>query len=365
MLLTIDARVWKTGIGTYTLNLLKAIRRLECGFRVSAIIRAESALLFSGICDETRIVDVPIYTLREQFRIPLAARGCSLLHIPHYNVPLLYRGPLVVTIHDLTHLTEPAFSNTVKAWVYARPMLHIAARKASHVITDSEYSRKAIVERLGIPVEKTSVAYLGVNPCYRPTDRCLATANIEAFLKTDRPYILHVGNLKPHKNLGALARAFSLVRSRRRMGHLLVFVGDDREGTRAVLEECARLGMDDAVLHVPWVPDDLLPQVYAAADLAVVASKSEGFGLPVLEAMACGTPVACSRAASLPEIGGDAVAYFDPYSIEEMAAVIEQVLDSPTLQVELREGGPKQAAKFTWDECARKHLDVYRKILNQ
>jgi glycosyltransferase involved in cell wall biosynthesis len=362
--LAIDARNWKTGIGTYTLNLLRAMRRVGGEFRVSAIVRAEAEELISGLCDETRVVDAPIYGLKEQIRVPRAVRGCDLLHVPHYNVPALYRGPMVVTIHDLTHLTDPEVRNTAKAWIYGRPMLRIAALKARHVITVSEYSRQQISERLGVEPAKISAIYNGVDAMFRPGDRKESANRVKAALEIDRPYLLFVGNLKPHKNLGRLLQAFALLRSRGRTEPVLVLVGDDRRRRQGVLDECVRLGISDAVRHVPWAPEDLLPHLYRAAELLLMPSTSEGFGLPVLEAMACGTPVACSNATSLPEVGGKAAVYFDPRNLEEMAAVIGRVLDSPDLQADMRESGLRQAARFTWEECARKHLVVYRNALD-
>jgi glycosyltransferase involved in cell wall biosynthesis len=361
--LTFDARIWKTGIGTYTINLLRAMRRVDGQFRISAIVRAEAAGLITGLCDETRVVDAPIYTLREQFQIPGAARGCDLLHVPHYNIPAFYRGPLVVTIHDLTHVTEPAFRNTAKAWLYARPMLRAAANKASHVITVSDYSSRQIVERLGVKPEKVGAIYHGVDPQFRLMDNDKAANDMKAAFRIDGSYLLFVGNLKPQKNLRTLLSAFALLRSRKRLNHSLVLAGDDPEGRHRVFDECARLGIAGNVRHIPWVAEDLLPELYAAADLVLMPSTSEGFGFPVLEAMACGTPVVCSNATSLPEVGGDAVVYFDPHNVEEMAEAIEKVMNSPSLQMELREKGLRQAAKFTWEECARKHLDVYRRVL--
>jgi alpha-1,3-rhamnosyl/mannosyltransferase len=121
--------------------------------------------------------------------------------------------------------------------------------------------------------------------------------------------------------------------------------------------------LQSAVRFVSQVSDDLLPFLYAAAELVVQPSTLEGFGLPVLEAMACGTPVACSRAASLPEVGGDAAEYFDPYSVEDMAAAIERVLASTSRRAELRQKGLLQASRFRWDECVRQHAEIYRGLL--
>ncbi|HET7101819.1 MAG TPA: glycosyltransferase, partial [Terriglobia bacterium] len=202
MRLVVDARIWKTGIGTYTLNLLRAMRRVDGEFRVSAIVRSEAEEMIAGLCDETRVVDAAIYGLREQFRIPAVAGKCDLLHMPHYNIPAFYRGRMVVTIHDLTHLTEPEFRNTAKAWLYGRPMMRIASLKARHVITDSEYSKHLIIERLGARPEKVSAIYLGKGPQFTAADRGEATKRVNAALQIGRLYLLFVGNLKPHKNLG-------------------------------------------------------------------------------------------------------------------------------------------------------------------
>jgi glycosyltransferase involved in cell wall biosynthesis len=363
--LTFDARVWKTGIGTYTMNLLAALRRIDHEIRIRAIVRKEAREAVSGLCDETRVVDAPIYTLEEQLRIPAAARGCNLFHAPHYNVPVLYRGPMVATIHDVTHLTDPAFRRTAGAWLYAQPMLRIAARKPSQVITDSAYSRGQIVERLGVKPGKVSVIYPGVSPQFHPFERSGAVRRVKAELAIDQPYLLFVGNLKPNKNVKTLVRAFARLSLQRHFKHCLVLIGDDEKYRPRVLEECRALGVEQAVRHVPWVSQELLPQVYAAADLLVMPSTNEGFGFPVLEALACGTPVACSHAASLPEVGGEAAVYFDPSNAEDMAGAIERVLDTPSLQEELREKGLKRVRKFSWEECARRHVEVYRKILEQ
>jgi glycosyltransferase involved in cell wall biosynthesis len=363
--IAIDARWLHSGLGTYIYNLIKKLPDHTDGWSIRGIIRARDADRIMPLCDRVRFVNAPLYSWREQVQIPVAALGADLLHVPHYNVPVLYRGPLVVTIHDLTHITEPAFRRTLGSWLYARPMLRLAARRAGHVITVSEFSKKQIVERLGIRAERVSVIYNGVGSEFRPMDHRGASAAAEPALQLGGPYVLYVGNLKPHKNLGTLVRALARLRSSERFKHILWVVGDDPRGRQIFLALCERLGLSGAVRHVPWVSEGVLPQLYAAADLLVLPSTSEGFGLPLLEAMSCGTPVVCSSAASLPEVGGDAVIYFDPYSVEEMAAAIKRVLDSPSLRAELRERGLKRAAKFTWEECARKHMDVYRRVLAQ
>jgi glycosyltransferase involved in cell wall biosynthesis len=360
---TIDARWLAGGIGTYTKQLLAGICQSPDGFEVRAITREKDAKLVSQWCQRVKVVNMATYTLGEQLAIPWAARGCDLLHIPHYNAPLLHRGPLLVSILDLIHITDPVYSNTFGSWVYARPMLNLVARKAQHIVTLSEYSKAQIVERLGVQPEKVTAIHCGVTPQFHWVGRDEATAAVSETLGTQKPYILYVGSLKPHKNVSTLLKAFAMLRKRHEIPQRLLIIGDDARWKLPLLEECVRLGIGDATHFVPYVSQELLPRVYAAAELLVMPSTIEGFGLPVLEAMASGTPVVCSRAASLPEVAGDAALYFDPASAEELADKIEKLLNSTGLQESLRAKGLERARQFTWEESTRKHLKVYQHLL--
>lgn len=362
--IAIDARIANTGLGTYTYNLIAGLTAAySTDFAIRAIGHPRNADTWAAVCGRVAVVKTPIYSLREQMEIPRAASGCDLLHVPHYNVPLLYRGRLLVSIHDLIHIMEPAFRATLASWCYARPMLHLGARKAAHVITVSQYSKRQIVERLGIAPSKVSVIYNGVASQFHSRDRQECATRVSEALSLHTPYLLYVGNLKPHKNVGTLLRALALLCQRRQAAPQLLVVGDDAAGKPSLLQECARLGLEDSVRFVSQVSYELLPFLYAGAELLVQPSTLEGFGLPVVEAMACGTPVVCSNAASLPEVGGDAAEYFDPHSVEDMAAAIERVLCSSGRREELRQKGLLQASRFTWDECVRQHADIYRGLL--
>lgn len=359
----IDARWLHSGIGAYTLNVVGGIHRHPNGLVVRVLTGQKDEARIRPLCDRTTIVDVPIYTLREQWAVARAARGAGLLHVPHYNVPLLYPGKLVVTIYDLIHITGPTFHRSLASHFYARPMLHLASRKACHIVTLSYYSQAKIIERLGADPSKISVIYPGVGANFRSEDRAEARRSVSDRLSLARPYLLFVGNLKPHKNVGTLIRAFTLLRARKRLDHQLVLIGDDKKWKLKLVQECERLGIEKYVLFVPNVSDQLLPQVYAAADLLILPSFLEGFGLPIVEAMAAGTLVVCSRAASLPEVAGDAAQYFDPSSVEDLAAAIERVLESADLQATLRRKGLERSRQFSWGECARRHVQLYRHLL--
>jgi glycosyltransferase involved in cell wall biosynthesis len=362
-IVAIDARWLVGGIGTYTENLLHGLRQGTNGLEFHAIARSADVARVKELCFRTTVVNVPIYTMLEQFLVPHAARGCDLLHVPHFNAPLLHRGPLVVTIMDVIHLRSPKYRHKLGSILYAWPMLNAAARRADQIITVSNYSKAQIMETLGTPGSKISVIHNGVGGQFRQNANEKESEAAAQALGTDRPFLMYVGNLKPHKNVITLLRAFAQLHQRKTFSHSLLIVGDDPRWKRSIVEECVRLGIRDSTIFLPYVSPELLPRLYAAAELLVMPSTTEGFGLPVLEAMACGTPVVCSNAASLPEVAGDAALYFDPASHEELAERIELLLHSNGLRAALRSKGLQRAKQFTWDEFARKHLDLYYQVL--
>jgi glycosyltransferase involved in cell wall biosynthesis len=209
------------------------------------------------------------------------------------------------------------------------------------------------------------VVYLGVSDHFSLRDRGQAILRVSSLLGVKRPYILFVGNLKPHKNVKGLIHAFSQICARRDLDHQLLILGDDRKWKAGLVNECEKLGIDEHILFAPHVPYEDLPSVYGAAEILVMPSFIEGFGLPVLEAMACGTPVVCSRAASLPEVGGDAAEYFEPASVDDLATTLERVLESRELQERLRRKGLERVKLFPWRQCAQRTLDVYRTVLQE
>lgn len=362
-IIAIDARWLVGGIGTYIENLLHGLGQNANGMEFHAIARGVDAARVKECCAHVDVIDVPIYTVREQFLIPRAAKGCDLLHVPHFNVPLLHRGPLVVSIMDVIHLRAPQYRNKWSSYVYARPMLKAAARTAEHIVTVSHYSKAQIMETLRTPASKISVIHCGVGAQFREYGNDQKFQNAARILGIDTPFLLYVGNLKPHKNVPTLLRAYAQLRRGKGFAHSLLIVGDDARWKHSVVEECVRLGIRDTTVFAPFVSADLLPRIYAAADALVMPSTAEGFGLPVLEAMACGTPVVCSSAASLPEVAGDAALYFDPASSEELAARIERLLHSSELRASLRDRGLQRAKQFTWQEFTRKHMALYCQVM--
>jgi glycosyltransferase involved in cell wall biosynthesis len=359
--LFVDARCLGSGIGVYATNLLAGLQSFAPPFSTTAITGPQYESRLRPLCDGVVTVGAPIYSAREQVQIPWVARAADLLHVTHYNVPLAHKRPMVVSIHDLTHILDSTHARTFKSWIYARPMLTYAAQHSNHVFTLSSYSRDRIVEHLGIPASKITITYVGVGAQFQPVPR-ESYQELCRELGLSRRYLLFVGNLKPHKNVSTLLQAHAQV-CRAGVDCDLVIVGDDPRGRGLVRREIDKLQTSDRVRIFPTVPLDSLVNLYAGAQVLVLPSFEEGFGLPVAEAMACGTPVVCSRAASLPEVGGDAVEYFDPRSSADLAERLIQLLESPEKQARMRQMGFVQARRFTWSDCAQRHYDVYRQFL--
>lgn len=346
--------------------MLNVLRHLQPDgqFRVRAIARPDDCKQLAQYCDSCTPLPEGWVVATEQWRLSSAAAGCRLFHAMHYHVPLLRRGPIVVTIHDLTHFLDRILRQAPKSVFYAQPMIQWAAQRADHIITVSDYSRQNVCARLNVPFEKVSVIPSGVSGEFYPVPREQALARIQQICGFSGPYLLFIGNLQSHKNVDGLLRALSILHRQYRLEHKVLIVGKGAPHDERLLRELAeRLGIAGEVVFVREVAQALLPVLYSGATATILPSFEEGFGFPVLESMACGTPVACSRRASLPEVGGDAVAYFDPFDSESMASVIAQLIASADQWQSCRRRALERAKLFKWEESARKHARVYREFL--
>jgi len=360
----IDARMLGfTGIGTYLKSLLENIANVENEFQFEIICR-EPTLLNGLPPEKFRFVPgkAKIYGAREHWEISHLAQGADLLHCPHYNIPWLHRGKLVVTIHDLNHLLFPEFLPNRSAYFYARLMIGAAVKRATKVVTDSQFSKHSIQERFDVPDQKIRVIYPGTSEpltcCQNPMDPgALRRMGVQA------PYVLFVGLLKPHKNVGALIRAFGRLPARIRNDTQLVIAGrKDTEYPR--LEGLVRdLSLESRVIFAGHVTDPDLKALYSGASVLALVSLNEGFGLPALEAMKFGVPVVVSNTSSLPEVVGPAGILVDPRDEQSIANGIEMVLSDDHLRETLSERGRAQAQLFSARKSALDHLEIYRAAL--
>jgi len=359
----LDARWLRSGIGRYTLSLLRKLKEHLSDTELWCITNETDREMILPYCDRVLVSRSGIYSLAEQISLPSIARGSSIFHSPHYNFPLLWQERLIVTIHDLNHLLDDRYRRSWKSRLYARPMLLAAAKKADHIFTVSEYSKNAIVEHLGCAPDKITVTGCSVAPVFRPLSEGEITAQLCRYLNRERPYCLYVGDLRPNKNLPALLRALALLRQKRKDYPSLVIAGGDQPGWRQIVPLIEKLGLEKDIRWLPSMTDQTLAALYSGAQVTILPSFHEGFGLPVVESMSCGTPVICANATSLPEVADGAALLFNPESPEDLAEKIEMVSDSKKLQLQLSVSGLRRAAFFTEDRQASLHAAVYRSIL--
>jgi glycosyltransferase involved in cell wall biosynthesis len=275
--------------------------------------------------------------------------------MPHFDVPALYRGRLVVTIHDLIHVRFPQYSTRPFSRAYAGWQIRRAVRRAAAIITVSEHTREDLERFIPGSSRKTTVLYPGVGPAFKPLDGSVIKPVLDRN-GIERGYFLYVGNIRGTKNTLRLIAAYQKLKEADRGIPPLVLVGHN---TYPQFEK----GFPDGIKHLGSVPFEDLPALYNGASMFVFPSIYEGFGLPPLEAMACGTPVISSNASSLPEVCGEAAVYVNPYSEQSIADAMRDLHQSPSRKTDLSRRGLARAKKFDWDSFARGTWNVYERAM--
>ena len=286
----------------------------------------------------------------------LAARRPALLHSLAFVSPLLWTGASVVTIYDLSFLMTPERFHTANR-LYLSALTRVSARRARRVVAISESTRADVIRLLGVDPGRVDVVRPSLEERFRPASQ----GSIAAFVKRKglpQRFILYVGTLEPRKNLGALIRAFAQVQ-RRDSSLTLVLAGGKGWGYDAIFSAVRESGLADRVVLPGYVPAEELPLWYGAAAAFAYPSLYEGFGLPVLEALACGAPVVTSNGSSLPEAAGDAALQVDATDVEALAAALVRLISDEALRADLRQRGLTHAARFTSERMGREMVRVY------
>ncbi len=286
--------------------------------------------------------------------------GVDLIHATNYYLPPVASAKRVVTIYDLSFLRHPEWSSPKIVGPFSRGIRRFA-HDADAILTCSEASKKDIVELLDIQPAKVTVAYGAVEPAFVPRDREASRRRVATRYDIKAPFILFVGTLEARKNIAGLLAAFAHLQDK--IPHELVLVGQPGWGTQDFDEALQRGKASGRVRVLGYLEDrDDLPHLYSAAEVFLFPSHYEGFGLPVLEALACACPVVTSNATSLPEVGGEAAVYVNPQDPASITSTLSRVLEDTALQARMREQGPTQAARFTWDSAAAATNSVYRSL---
>jgi glycosyltransferase involved in cell wall biosynthesis len=366
----IDARKLKDfGIGSYIRNLLEAIsRRPEAQrFRFRVYARRADRDVMPPLAANFEVVeeDSPGYSLAEltRFAFRLFRDRLDLFHATHYVLPPL-RSRAVVTIHDIIHLLYPQFLPSRAALVYARVMIRRALRRADRIITVSYNSKRDLVDYFGVVPARVDVIYNGVSARFCSDVSEEDRLRVAAKYGLRRPYLLFLGGEKPHKNVQNVVRAFGEARRMRPdLPHVLALAGPMPKNSARIDALVAALDLGPAIARPGLIDEQDLPGLLSGADVLLYPTLYEGFGLPVVEAMACGTPVLTSSTSALQEIAGGYSYLVDPLDVDAIARGIVALATDPKVRADFVELGRKRALDFSWDKAAERTLEVYAEAL--
>jgi glycosyltransferase involved in cell wall biosynthesis len=378
MLIGIDASrataAQRTGTEVYSLHLIRAL--LACGaghrFRLYFNQAPTPGLLPSGA--DSRVMPFPRLWTHLRLSREMHSAPPDVLFVPSHVLPLIHPQRCVVTVHDLGYHYYPE-AHTLFQNVYLRWSTRYNARTAKRVVADSEATRQDLLRYYGIPEERIAVIYPGRDETLAPVKDPQATGAVCGRYGVDAPYFLYVGTLHPRKNLVRLIDAFAAFRNARQAqaqsvdgrtdgvsGIQLVLAGQKGWLYDEIFARVRKLGLEEHVVFTGYVPDADMPNLLSSALAFVFPSLHEGFGFPVLEAMACGTPVICSDVSSLPEVAGDAALQVDPLDSEALAEAMMQVAMDEGLRTVLVERGHRQVQRFSWQRCASEVLQLLEDV---
>lgn len=378
-------RDFNVGLGRYCRGLIEALGRVDRENQYEILVPDDSYRFSQRPNMRYRLIRFPLFKRRFWEQVsPLLAGPHEVLHFPYDSCVAWKRAKFVTTVHDVKpHLFGTYGTGTNLNRLVERLLVRDKWARIDQIVTDSECSRRDIQEKLGVAPDRITVVYPGVDLArFRPAGtesqveaQVKAKARPEAQIESEasstltstwagsgRPYVLCVAGADPTKNVETLVDAFARLPVPLREQLDLVLVGDFRRRPE-LRDRVRRAGLEQQTIFTGVVDDDRLITWYQKATLFVFPSRYEGFGLPVLEAMACGCPVISSNASSLPEVAGDAAMLVDPSDVNRMASAMATVLSDGDLRRDLAQRGLAQASGFSWDRTARATIAVYRKVV--
>lgn len=362
----IDARLVyysQAGIGQYILHLANGLAKVD---------RENEYVLLQSRKDETTILEQPNFRRvslwtpshhrleRHSMNLELMRLGLDVLHSPDFIPPHRPSCQSVITVHDLGFLLYPHFLTKESARYYGH--IDQAVRWTDHIIAVSQNTKRDTVQHLGVPEDKITVVYEAANPIFRPIDRGEARQQVRNRHGVDGPFILFVSTIEPRKNVPTLLRAVSQLLQCYKEDVQIILAGGKGWLAEDAFAAVEQLKLDSRVHFVGRVSSEDLLYLYNAAELLAHPAFYEGFGLPPLEAIACGLPTIVSNVASLPEVVGDAGLLIDPHDVDELTVAMWRVLNDGELRREMREKGLRQAARFSWERAARETVAIYKKV---
>ncbi|MBI4397959.1 MAG: glycosyltransferase family 4 protein [Candidatus Omnitrophica bacterium] len=363
-----DARMIRhTGIGTYIRSLLEEL--LAAGRQHSFLLFGPRDFLqdLEFRHQNARIVHstLPIYSVSEQLFHPALRARLTVYHVPHYNIPIFYRGKMVVTLHDVNHVEHPEFLPNRMAFHYAKFMIRKAYVKSSSMICVSNSCLNQFKSFYQISADRCRVVHEAVRPEYLIRWREEEKTKVRIRYRLPEKYVLSVGMLKPHKNVLTLLQVFRSLRKEHLLDQQLVIVGKSFDRHPEILVELHKGIREGYIRHLEDVPREDLPGIYQMASLFSFLSLYEGFGLPLLEAFASGVPVIASNVSSIPEVAGGGALLVNPTNREEIKQAFLALLGNESLRKDWAGKGLRQIERFSWKKAADETLQIYESICEE
>ena len=355
----------RTGVGYYTEHLLQHLaREVEQSGDEIVVVSNQPIDTQRPLPAHVRVHDGHRFPVRIGWMQLLAARALDAVrpdvaHFTNGMIPIGSPVSTIVTIHDMSLRLYPR-CHPVRRLLLNRPLMHVAIRQATSIVTVSDSARRDLLRLHGVSADRVSVVHEAASPAFHPIDDRAELERVRALYKLPSRFVLYVGTIEPRKNLARLVDAFAAARARG-MQHHLVCVGPYGWSSRDLAGRIERLGLSEVVHFTGYVPFANLPAIYNLGDFFVFPSLYEGFGLPVVEAMASGIPVITSNTSSLAEIAGDAAETVDPTSTEALTEAIARLAVDRDLRRDLTERGLRRARMFSWTQTAKEMLSVYHR----
>lgn len=380
MLIAFDCRIIRdknpAGISRVVLEFLREV--------LSADRRNEYILIFENeelkdfvihflrnVKKTVKILIIPfgIISFGDVFELPkiLESRKVDIYYLPYYMTSPFHRKKykVIITVFDLMHFFYPNLKMNLIRKIYHRFIIgqKMVFRRVDKIITISINTSRDLVKMFKINTRKIKMIYMGVGKSFRPTNLRISQRMMKEKFNINRKYILYVGRNEPHKNIKGLIVAYNLLSERIKERFCLVIVGkEDPKYIDDVRSLVYKYNLENQVFFTGYVEEDDLPYIYSGASVYVQPSFYEGFGLPIIEAMSCGVPVVCSNTSSLPEVGGDAALYSEPYDVQKMSENITAILEDETYRKEMIERGLRQSKNFSWFAAANNLVECFNEL---
>jgi len=361
----------KHGMDMVALELIKNLQQIDKQNEYFIFVKNDVDRCLSDT-PNFRIIDVPSapYPIWEQVNLPAAARKyhCDILHCTSNTAPVVTSVPLVVTLHDIIYMEsmsvlKKGFTPYQKFGnMYRRYVVPQVVRKSAKIITVSEFEKKRIGDFFKVNDQKLKAIYNGVSDHFKPISDSEYLSRIKAKYNLPDKFLFFFGNTDPKKNTPGVLKAFSLFLNSAEEKIPLVMLDFDLNELTKIISDIGDPSLHDFIKLTGYVPNSELPALYALSTIFLYPSLRESFGIPMLEAMACGIPVITSNTSSMPEVGGNAALYVDPFKPEEITTAIKKLLTEPLLRESLIRNGFENARKFSWGAMAKNVLNLYQEV---